>query len=79
MPSGQDKINKIIKIQSHIRGIGMRDKIKLRIKPKNNKKSDSNSKKSEFNYENTISQKIEEYDTEMQKKYNEIIVNHIFY
>ena len=57
--------------------MGMRDKIKLRIKQKNNKISDNNSKKSEFNYENSISQRIEEYDTEMQKKYNEIIVNHI--
>ena len=55
--------------------MGIRDKIKLRIKQKNNKISDNNSKKSEFNYENSISQRIEEYDTEMQKKYNEIIVN----
>ena len=78
MPGEQEKINKIIKIHSHIRGMGMRDKIKLRMKQKNNKTSDKNSKKSEFNYENTISQRIEEYDTEMQKKYNEIIVNHIY-
>jgi hypothetical protein len=78
MPGEQEKINKIIKIQSHFRGMGMRDKIKLRIKQKNNKTSDKNSKKSDFNYENTISQRIEEYDTEMQKKYNEIIVNHIY-
>jgi len=75
LPIEQDQINKIIKIQSHIRGMGMRDKIKLRIKQKNNQMSDKNSKKSEFNYENSISQRIEEYDTEMQKKYNEIIVN----
>ena len=78
MTTEPDQINKIIKIQSHIRGKGMRDKIKLRIKQKNNKKSDNNLKKTEFFYESQISQKIEEYDTEMQKKYNEIIVNYIF-
>ena len=78
MTTEPDQINKIIKIQSHIRGMGMRDKIKLRIKQKNNKKSDNNLKKTEFIYESQISQKIEEYDTEMQKKYNEIIVNYIF-
>ena len=54
----------------------MRDKIKLRGRPKRKQKEiQENQKRTEFNYENNISQKVEENDSEMQKKYNEIIVN----
>lgn len=70
-----ENINKIIKIQSHVRGMEMRDKIKLRIKPKNFK--NKTPKKTQFIYENTISQKAENEDVEIQKKYNEIIVKYI--
>jgi hypothetical protein len=63
-------MNKIIKIQSHIRGMEMRDKIKLREKPKTSKKQKVN----EFNYDDKIIKKVENGDIELQKKYNEIIV-----
>lgn len=53
----------------------MRDKIKLRIKPKNLK--NKTSKKTQFIYENIITQKAENQDVEIQKKYNEIIVKYI--
>lgn len=52
----------------------IRNKVKLRAKPKN--RSPLNDKKSEFTYENTIIQKMEESDNEVQKKYIEIIVIH---
>ena len=55
----------------------MRDKIKLRGRSKRKQKEiEENQKRTEFSYENNISQKVEENDSEMQKKYNEIIVKH---
>lgn len=48
----------------------MRDKIKLREKPKTSKKQKVN----EFNYDDKIIKKVENGDIELQKKYNEIIV-----
>ena len=54
----------------------MRDKIKLKARPKNNTGKPQNPKKTDFSYENTISQKAEESDEILQKKYNEIIVKY---
>ena len=70
MTTNPELMNKIIKIQSHIRGMEMRDKIKLREKPKTSKKQKVN----EFNYDDKIIKKVENGDIELQKKYNEIIV-----
>ena len=70
MTTNPELMNKIIKIQSHIRGMEMRDKIKLREKPKTSKKQKMN----EFNYDDKIIKKVENKDIELQKKYNEIIV-----
>ena len=54
-------INKIIKIQSFVRGAEMRDKVKLRSRPMNNRnKPTENPDKSEIIYENTTTQKNEE-------------------
>ena len=56
----------------------MRDQIKLKSKQKKLKSKELlNNKKPEFNFENTISRKIEETDVELQKKYNNIIVKNI--
>ena len=74
-----EDINKIIKIQSYIRGMSMRDKIKLRGRPKNKNIKTETVKKTEFSYENTINQKAEENDEFLQKKYNEIIVIYNYY
>ena len=70
MTTNPELMNKIIKIQSHIRGMEIRDKIKLREKPKTSKKQKMN----EFNYDDKIIKKVENKDIELQKKYNEIIV-----
>lgn len=71
-------MNKLVKIQSYVRGMEMRDQIKLKNKPKRLKSKDLlNSKKIEVNYENTFSRKIEETDVELQKKYDNIIVKNI--
>ena len=70
MTTNPELMNKIIKIQSHIRGMEIRDKIKLREKPKTSKKQKVN----EFNYDDKIIKKVENEDIESQKKYNEIIV-----
>ena len=74
-----EDINKIIKIQSYIRGMSMRDKIKLRGRPKNKNIKTETVKKTEFSYENTINQKAEENDEFLQKKYNEINVIYNYY
>ena len=59
--------------------MGIRDKIKLRAKPKiKNRKTDS-PKKTDFSYDNIISQKVEESDENLQKKYNEIIVKYNYF
>jgi hypothetical protein len=63
-------MNKIIKIQSHIRGMEIRDKIKIRAKPKTSNKQ----KKNEFTYDGKVTKKVENEDIKLQKKYNEIIV-----
>ena len=56
----------------------MRDQIKLKSKQKKLKSKELlNNKKPEFNFENTISRKIEETDVELQKKYNKIIIKNI--
>ena len=73
---GPEQIKKIIKIQSYVRGMGMRDKIKIRARQKNKTPKPESPKKADFSYENTISQKAEETDEILQKKYNEIIVKY---
>jgi len=58
--------------------MGVRDQIKLKYKPKNDKKKASiDLNKQEFIYENNISKKVEEKDIELQKKFDEIIVKNI--
>ena len=69
-------INKIIKIQSYVRGMGMRDKIKIRARQKNKTPKPESPKKADFSYDNTISQKAKENEENLQKKYNEIIVKY---
>ncbi len=68
-------MNKIIKIQSYVRGMEIRDKIKLRAKPK--PKIAKKQKINEFSFDNNITKKVENCDIELQKKYNEIIVKYI--
>lgn len=71
-------INKIIKIQSFVRGAEMRDKVKLRSRPVNNRNQPTeNPDKSELIYDNTSTPKIEENEFKCHTKYNEIIVNYI--
>jgi hypothetical protein len=69
-------INKIIKIQSFVRGMRMREKIKLKSKQKN--KNLVNSKKTDF-IENSLTQENEEKNEIFQKNYNEIIVKYILF
>ena len=82
-----EALNKIIKIQSYVRGMEMRNKIKLKGKNKNkniniNKnsqtKSTYNPDKNE-NYENTTTNRIEDNEIKLQTNYNEIIVNNKLY
>ena len=70
MTANPELMNKIIKIQSHIRGMEIRDKIKIRAKPKTSKKQ----KKNEFTFDGKVIKKVENENIELQKKYNEIIV-----
>ena len=65
----EEQINKIIKIQATIRGMEMRDKIKLKSKKKKQKeeeeiiKTDGNNiNNGEFIYENKIKKEIKEND-----------------
>ena len=68
-------MNKIIKIQSFVRGAEMRDRIKLKTKNVNHRnKPTENQDKSELNYEKTTTQKFDEYE---MKNFDEIIVNYI--
>ena len=69
-------INKIIKIQSFVRGMRMREKIKLKSKQKN--KNLVNSKKTDL-IENSLTQENEEKNEIFQKNYNEIIVKYILF
>ena len=56
----------------------MRDQIKLKYRPKNNKDLTSiKLEKQEFIYENNISKKVDETNIELQKKFDEIIVKNI--
>ena len=74
---GED-LEKIIKIQSNVRGMEMREKIKLKsIKrklnnQKLNKTNEDNTKTTDFIYDKKISKEINEDDLE---KYEKIIVN----
>ena len=71
-------INKIIKIQSFVRGAEMRDKVKLKSRPVNNRNQPTqNPDKSELIYDYTSTQKNEENEIRFHTKYNEIIVNYI--
>ena len=73
-------INKIIKIQSFVRGAEMRDKVKLRSRPVNNRNQPTeNPDKSELIYDNTTTQKNEEIEIKYHTKYNEKIVNYIIF
>ena len=72
-----DYINKIIKIQSYVRGIEMRDKIKLKSRPKKlGKLEEKKEPNTEFSYDNKITMKLKENDLE-SNRFNEIIVNQI--
>ena len=71
----EEQINKIIKIQATIRGMEMRDKIKLKSKKKKQKeeeeiiKTDGNNiNNGEFIYENKIKKEIKENDIELYNK-----------
>ena len=74
---GED-LEKIIKIQSNVRGMEMRDKIKLKSKKRKinnqklNKTNEDNTKTTDFIYDKKISKEINEEDLE---KYEKIIVN----
>ena len=77
----EEQINKIIKIQATIRGMEMRDKIKLKSKKKKQKeeeeiiKTDGNNiNNGEFINENKIKKEIKENDIELIQKYEELIV-----
>ena len=77
----EEAINKIIKIQSYVRGMEMRDKIKLRGKNKTKNsqtKSTYNPDKNE-NYENSTTNRIKDNEIKLQTNYNEIIVNNKLY
>ena len=77
----EEAINKIIKIQSYVRGMEMRIKIKLRGKNKTKNsqtKSTYNPDKNE-NYDNSTTPRIEENEMKLQTNYNEIIVNNNIY
>jgi hypothetical protein len=77
----EEAINKIIKIKSYVRGMEMRDKIKLRGKNKTKNsqtKSTYNPDKNE-NYDNSTTPRIEENEMKLQTNYNEIIVNNNIY
>lgn len=74
---GED-LEKIIKIQSNVRGMEMREKIKLKSKKRKlnnqklNKTNEDNTKTTDFIYDKKISKEINEDDLE---KYEKIIVN----
>ena len=74
---GED-LEKIIKIQSNVRGMEMREKIKLKSKKRKinnqklNKTNEDNTKTTDFIYDKKISKEINEEDLE---KYEKIIVN----
>ena len=71
--SGEEELKKIIKIQSNIRGMEMRDKIKLKSKNKRLiQPKESNEKVDVLNSENNI---IKETDENEKEKYEKIIVN----
>ena len=75
-----EAINKIIKIQSYVRGAEMRDKIKLKSRHVNNiNKSTETPDKSEINFQNATTLKNEEENEKIHPKYNEIIVNYNIY
>lgn len=74
---GED-LEKIIKIQSNVRGMEMREKIKLKSKKRKlnsqklNKTNEDITKTTDFIYDKKISKEINEEDLE---KYEKIIVN----
>lgn len=71
--SGEEELKKIIKIQSNIRGMEMRDKIKLKSKNKRLiQPKESNEKVDVLNSENNI---FKETDENEKEKYEKIIVN----
>ena len=62
-------MNKLIKIQSFVRGAEIRDKIKLKGKAKIQNKND-------FSFDNSmITPVVGNENNELQQKYNELIVN----
>ena len=71
--SGEEELKKIIKIQSNIRGMEMRDKIKLKSKNKRLiQPKESSGNLDVLNRENNI---IKETDENEKEKYEKIIVN----
>ena len=78
----EEQIKKIIKIQSNVRGMEIRDKIKLKGKNKQLIKKETNKKTNEFTYEKNISKEIDENDLELNEKFERIIViknKYLFY
>ena len=78
----EEQIKKIIKIQSNVRGMEIRDKIKLKGKNKQLIKKENIQKTNEFTYEKNISKEIDENDLELNEKFERIIViknKYLFY
>ena len=70
-------MKKIVKIQSNVRGMEMRDEIKLKSRNKKLiKQNKNNPEQNEFIYEKNISKEIDENDFE---KYEKLIVNKNIY
>ena len=70
-------MKKIVKIQSNVRGMEKRDKIKLKSRNKKLiKQNKNNPEQNEFIYEKNISKEIDENDFE---KYEKLIVNKNIY
>lgn len=73
---GDDEINKIIKIQSMVRGMEMRDKIKLKSRNKKllEPKAENKINNNVFIYAKKISEEISENDLELSESYEKRIV-----
>ena len=74
--SGEEELKKIIKIQSNIRGMEMRDKIKLKSKNKRIIQPKETVRK--FDVLNSDNNIIKETDENEREKYEKIIVNKIY-
>ena len=74
--SDTENLQKIIKIQSFVRGIEMRDKVKLKSKPRKLNPREMDDKKSESSHDNHNNSKMEDNEI-IAKDYEQIIVNNI--